>query len=85
MNPNTSLSLSVVAIAALVLLFASAPIISKQQAAAYVYYHGHHYHGHYYTLLYIITATMHTTMDTAIFMLARPHGIYYKGVTVRAY
>ncbi|HYA83603.1 MAG TPA: hypothetical protein VEH06_09175 [Candidatus Bathyarchaeia archaeon] len=50
MNSNTSLSLSVVAIAALVLLFASGPIIGKQQAVAYVYYHGHHghyYHGHY--------------------------------------
>jgi hypothetical protein len=44
MNSSTSVSLSVIGIAALVLLFVSGPIIGKQQAVAYVYYHGHHGH-----------------------------------------
>ena len=54
MDPNTTLSLSVVAIAALVLLFASGPIVSGHQALAIVIVHGHyggyfpHYHYGYY-------------------------------------
>ena len=85
MNSNTTVSLSVVAIAALVLLFASGPIIGKQQAVAYVYYHGHHghyYHGHYYRhhAYYRGHGYIHVgkTVKT-------PRGIYHKGVTVRAY
>ena len=51
MNPNTTLSLSVVAS---VLLFASGPIVSGHQASAVVIVHGHyggyfpHYHYGYY-------------------------------------
>ena len=47
MNSKTSASLSVVTIAALVLLFAaSGPIIGKQQAVAYRPHHpGHYYRG----------------------------------------
>jgi hypothetical protein len=53
MNSRT-VSLSVVAIAALVLLFASGPIVSGHQALAVVIVHGHyggyfpHYHYGYY-------------------------------------
>jgi hypothetical protein len=85
MNSNTSLSLIVVAIAALVLLFASGPVIGKQQAVAYGYYHGHYghyYHGHYYRhhAYYRGHGYIHVgkTVKT-------PRGIYHKGVTVRAY
>ncbi|MFZ0224057.1 MAG: hypothetical protein WAM42_20445 [Candidatus Nitrosopolaris sp.] len=50
MNPKTSIALSIVAIAAVVLLFASGPLVGNQQALAYRYYHGHHgyYHGYYH-------------------------------------
>jgi hypothetical protein len=85
MSSSTSVSLSVIGIAALVLLFASGPIIGKQQAVAYVYYHGHHYHGHhghYYRhhAYYRGHGYIHVgkTVKT-------PRGIYHKGVTVRAY
>jgi hypothetical protein len=59
-NKNlVSISLSIVAIAAIALLFASGPILADQQAhAIYEHYHGHydgytyghyhHYHGYYY-------------------------------------
>lgn len=61
MNSKTSIALSTVAIAAIVLLFASGPIVADHQASAaaivyghhghyghyYRHYHGH-YHGHYY-------------------------------------
>jgi hypothetical protein len=50
MNPKIIVPFSTVAIAAVALLFASGPIISSQQALAFVYVHGHvgFYHGHYY-------------------------------------
>ena len=90
MNPNTTLSLSVVAIAALVLLFASGPIIGKQQAVAYVYYHGHHYHGHYghyyHGHYYRHHAYYHGHGYIHVGKTVKtPRGIYHKGVTVRAY
>jgi hypothetical protein len=89
MKSSTSVSLGVVAIAALVLLSAAGPIVAAHQASAVVYvhrhyghYHGHyygHYHGHYYRHyhghgIYHKGVTVRT-----------PHGIYHKGVTVRAY
>ena len=85
MNSNTTLSLSVVAIAALVLLFASGPMIGKQQAVAYVYYHGHYghyYHGHYYRhhAFYRGHGYIHVGQT-----VKTPRGIYHKGATVRAY
>jgi hypothetical protein len=54
MYSKTSVSLSSVAIAALVLVFASGPIVSHHQALAVVIVHGHyggyfpHYHHGYY-------------------------------------
>jgi hypothetical protein len=54
MNSKRSIVLSTVAIAAIVVLFASGPIVANHQASAVVYgHHGHyghyyrHYHGHY--------------------------------------
>jgi hypothetical protein len=54
MNPKISVSMGTVAIAALMLLFASGPIVSGHQALAVVIVHGHyggyfpHYHYGYY-------------------------------------
>ena len=60
MNSKTSIALTTVAIAAIVLLFASGPIVADHQASAVVYgHHGHHGHyGHYYRTL------SDTTTDT---------------------
>jgi hypothetical protein len=48
MNPKIIMPFSTMAIAAVALLFASGPIISSQQALAFVYVHGHagFYRGH---------------------------------------
>ena len=86
MNSNTTLSLSVAAIAALVLLFASGPIVSHHQALAVVIVHGHyggyfpHYHygyhghyGHYHYHGHGYNQAGKTVMT--------PHGIYHKGVS----
>jgi hypothetical protein len=49
MNPKIIMPFSAMAIAAVALLFTSGPIISSQQALAFVYVHGHHgYYGHFY-------------------------------------
>jgi hypothetical protein len=53
MNSKRSIVLSTVAIAAILVLFASGPIVANHQASAVVYghygHHGHHgHHGHYY-------------------------------------
>ncbi|MFZ0514173.1 MAG: hypothetical protein WAM14_21385 [Candidatus Nitrosopolaris sp.] len=52
MNSKLFMTFSAMAIAAVVLLFASGPIVGNQQALAYGYHgHGHYYyhgHGHYY-------------------------------------
>ena len=48
MNSKTSIALSTVAIAAIVLLFASGPIVADHQASAAVVYGHHGHHGHYY-------------------------------------
>jgi hypothetical protein len=97
MNPNTTLSLSVVAIAALVLLFASGPIVAAHQASAvvyvhrhYGYHHGHyyrHYHGHYHGYYhghYYRHYHGHGVYHKGV-TVKTPRGIYHKGVTVRAY
>src|SRR5215469_2702679 len=49
MNSRLIMPLSTVTIAVVVLLFAS-PLVSSNQALAFVYVHGHgnHYHGHYF-------------------------------------
>jgi hypothetical protein len=50
MNPKIIMPFSTMAIAAVALLFASGPIISSQQALAFVYVHGHagfYHHGYY--------------------------------------
>ena len=95
MNSKTSVSLSVVAIAALVILFASGPIVAAHQASAvvyahrhYGYYHGHyrHYHGHYHGYYhghyryYHGHGVYHKGVT-----VKTPRGIYHKGATVRAY
>jgi hypothetical protein len=81
MNSKTSVSLSVVAIAALVLLFASGPIVAAHQASAVVYVHRHYgyYHGHYYRHYH-----GHGVYHKGV-TVKTPRGIYHKGVTVRAY
>ena len=86
MNSNTTLSLSVAAIAALVLLFASGPIVSHHQALAVVIVHGHyggyfpHYHygyyGHYGHYHYHGHGYIHAGKT-----VMTPHGIYHKGVS----
>lgn len=50
MNSKIIMPFSTMAIAAVVLLFASGPIVTNHNALAVVYYHGHygHYHGHYH-------------------------------------
>jgi hypothetical protein len=50
MNSKTSIVFGAVAIAAIALFFASAPITGNQQALALVVVHGHagYYHGHYF-------------------------------------
>jgi hypothetical protein len=48
MNSKTSIVLSAVAIAAVVLLFASGSLVADHQALAYHYHHGHYHHGHYH-------------------------------------
>ena len=48
MNSKTSIALSTVAIAAIVLLFASGPIVADHQASGAVVYGHHGHHGHYY-------------------------------------
>jgi hypothetical protein len=94
MNSKTSKSLSTVAIAVVVLLFASGPIVQNQQAfAANLYgsglvryhggygYHGHYhgyYHGHYRH--YHGHGVYHKGVT-----VKTPRGIYHKGKTVRAY
>ena len=88
MNSNTTVSLSI-GIAALVLLFASGPIVAAHQASAvvyvhrhYGYHHGHHYgyyHGHHYRHYH-----GHGVYHKGV-TVKTPRGIYYKGVTVRAY
>ena len=96
MNSET-VSLSVIAIAALVLLFASGPIVAAHQASAvvyvhrhYGYYYGHHYrpyHGHHYGYYYG-HHYRHYHGDGVHYKgvtVKTPHGIYHKGVTVRAY
>jgi hypothetical protein len=98
MNSNTTLSLSVVAITASVLLFASAPIVSSHQALALVIVHhyGHyfpHYHygyyGHYFPHYHYgyyghYGHYGHGYMHVGKTVMT-PHGIYHKGVTVHAY
>jgi len=77
--------MSVIGIAALVLLFASGPIIGEQQAVAYVYYHGHHghyHHGHYYRHHAYYRGHGYAHVGKTV---KTPRGIYHKGVTVRAY
>ena len=86
MNSNTTLSLSVAAIAALVLLFASGPIVSHHQALAVVIVHGHYggyfphyhygYHGHYGHYHYHGHGYIHAGKT-----VMTPHGIYHKGVS----
>jgi hypothetical protein len=99
MNPKTSLSLSVVAIAALVLLFA--PIVSGHHALALVIihhyggyfphyhygYYGHyfpHYHYGYYGHYGYYHYHGHGYIHAGKTVMT-PHGIYHKGVTVHAY
>jgi hypothetical protein len=50
MNSRTTVTFSNMAIAAVVLLFASGPIVTDHHASAAIYHYGHygHYHGHYY-------------------------------------
>jgi len=81
MNSKTSVSLGVVAIAALVLVFALGPIVAAHQASAVVYVHRHYgyYHGHYYRHYH-----GHGVYHKGV-TVKTPHGIYHKGVTVRAY
>ena len=81
MNSKTSVSLSVVAIAALVLLFASGPIVAAHQASAVVYVHRHYgyHHGHYYRHYH-----GHGVYHKGV-TVKTPRGIYHRGVTVRAY
>jgi len=86
MNSNTTLSLSVAAIAALVLLFASGPIVSHHHALAVVIVHGHYggyfphyhygYHGHYGHYHYHGHGYIHAGKT-----VMTPHGIYHKGVS----
>jgi pectin methylesterase-like acyl-CoA thioesterase len=49
-NPKIIMPFSTRTIAEVALLFASGPIISSQQALAFVYVHGHagFHHGHYF-------------------------------------
>jgi len=80
MNSRT-VSLSVIAIAALVLLFASGPIVAAHQASAFVYVHRHYgyYHGHYHGYYH-----GHGVYHKGV-TVKTPRGIYHKGITVRAY
>jgi hypothetical protein len=51
MNSKIFLPFSTMAIAAVVLLFASGPIVTDQHASAAIYHYGHyygHHYGHYY-------------------------------------
>src|SRR5215469_15366119 len=96
MNPNTTLSLSVVAIAASVLLFASGPIVSGHQASAVVIVQGHyggyfpHYHygyyGHYrphygyYGQYGYYRGHGHGHIHAGKTVLT-PHGTYHKGAS----
>jgi hypothetical protein len=52
MNSKIIMPFSTMAIAAVVLLFASGPIVADHHALAVVYHYGHyghyHYHGHYH-------------------------------------
>ncbi len=100
MISKTNIALSTVAIAVVVLLFASGPIVQNQQAfAANLYgsglvrYHGgyghHHgyYHGHYYRHYhghYYRHYHGHKVYHKGV-TVKTPRGIYHKGVTVRAY
>ena len=89
MNSRT-VSLSVVAIAALVLLFASGPMVSGHQALAVVIVHGHyggyfpHYHYGYYGHYGYYHGHGHGYIHAGKTVMT-PHGIYHKGVTVGAY
>ena len=98
MISKTNISLSTVAIAVVVLLFASGPIVQNQQAfAANLYgsglvryhggygYHGYyhgHYHGYYHG--HYRHYHGHGVYHKGV-TVKTPRGIYHKGVTVRAY
>jgi len=98
MNPKISVSMSVVAIAALVSLFALGPIVSGHQALAVVIVHGHyggyfphyhygyygHYHPHYHYGYYGHYYHGHGYIHAGKTVMT-PHGIYHKGVTASAY
>jgi hypothetical protein len=91
MNTKTSIALSIVPIVAIVLIFASGPIVAAHQASAvvyvkrhYGYYHGHYYrpyhryyHGHYYRPYH-----GHGVYHKGV-TVKTPRGIYHRGVTVR--
>jgi hypothetical protein len=85
MNPKIIMPFSTMAIAAVALLFASGPIISSQQALAFVYVHGHagfyhgygFYRGHGFYHGHGFVHFGRTVMT--------PHGIYHRGVTVGGY
>jgi hypothetical protein len=47
MNSKTTVALSTIAIAAVVLLFASGPIVGNQLAFAWGDFHHHHHHHHH--------------------------------------
>jgi hypothetical protein len=80
MNTKTSIAVSTVAIAAVVLIFASGPIVAAHQASAVVYVHRHYgYHGHYYRPYH-----GHGVYHKGV-TVKTPRGIYHKGVTVRKY
>jgi hypothetical protein len=101
MNSKTSISLSSVAIAVVVLLFATGPIVQNQQAfAANLYgsglvryhggygYHGY-YHGHYRYYHGYYHGHYRYYHGHGVYhkgvTVKTPRGIYHKGVTVRAY
>ncbi len=90
MNTKTSIAVSTVAIAAVVLIFASGPIVAAHQASAVVYVHRHYgYHGHYYRHYhgpyhYYRHYHGHGVYHKGV-TVKTPRGIYHKGVTVRAY
>jgi hypothetical protein len=91
MNSKTSIVFSIAAIAAVVLIFASGPIVAAHQASAVVYVHRHYgYHGHYYRPYhghyhgYYRHYHGHGVYHKGV-TVKTPRGIYHKGVTVRRY
>jgi hypothetical protein len=81
MNTKTSIAVSMVAIAAVVLIFASGPIVAAHQASAVVYVHRHYgYHGHYYRHYH---RPYHGYYHGHYYRHYRGHGVYHKGVTVK--